>query len=504
MLLTRVARVCFSLFFVGVRHRERRGRRPRRRLRPRRRPTRSLGDMQGISWTGATDPQKKLAFDISSEQKCDCGCGMTLATCRVKDAKCGRSLALVNQVVDLAKQGKSKDDIVKTALAPPSFKFVQFDLKPGEAPSIGPADAKVTVLEYYDYQCPFCVRVAGTLEQLAQQYPKDVRVVFKMHPLPMHSNAMIAAQAALAAQAQGKFLDMHKKLFENSSQLSRDKVLELAKGLGLDADRFTKDLDSDAVKTRIAAESKEAEGIGANGTPAAFVNGRYVSGAKPLEFFKDMVDEELKWAKDGNRPTFKTAKNVSETMPPSTAKAGLDPNKVYAIPVANAPVMGASKPKVTLIHYYDYQCPFCVRVHPTLDQLLKDYPNDLEIAYKQHPLPFHQFAMPASEAALAAKAQGKFPEMHEKLMAMNSQPSRDKLLEAAKAIGMDVDRFTKDLDNHTYKAEIDAMTKEAMDVGATGTPASFINGRYLSGAQPVEAFKQIIDDELKKATRGGS
>ncbi len=108
--------------------------------------------MQEVTWTGLTDAQKQLAFSIASEQRCDCGCSMTLAECRVKDSKCGRSLALVNQVVDLAKQGKSKDEIVKTAFAPPPTKFVQFALAPGEAPSVGPADAKVTILYYLDYQ----------------------------------------------------------------------------------------------------------------------------------------------------------------------------------------------------------------------------------------------------------------------------------------------------------------------------------------------------------------
>lgn len=455
--------------------------------------------MQGVDWSGLSEAQKQLAFSIAKEQRCDCTCGMTLAECRVKDPKCPRSLPLMTQVVALAKQGKSKEEIIKAALAPPPQKFVQFALSPGDSPSIGPKDAPVTVLEYYDYQCPFCVRVAGTLEQLVAAYPKDVRLVFKMHPLPMHNQAMPAAQGALAAQAQGKFLEMHKKLFENATQLSREKVLEIAKGLGLDMDKFTKDMDGEAIKTRIANETREAEGIGAQGTPAAFVNGRYVSGAKTLDFYKAMVDEELAWAKAKNRPEFKIGKNVSETMPPQLAQSGPDPNKVYDIPVAGAPTQGDATAKVTLVHYYDYQCPFCVRVHPTLDQLLKDYPKDVRIAYKQHPLPMHPLAMPASEAVMAANAQGKFVEMHEKLMGMNGQPSRDKLLEAAKAIGLDVDRFTKDLDNHTYKATIDAMTKEAMDAGATGTPASFINGRYLSGAQPLDAFKRIVDEELTKA-----
>ena len=200
------------------------------------------------------------------------------------------------------------------------------------------------------------MRVGPTLDALLKEYPKDVRLVYKMHPLPIHANAMIAAQGALAAQAQGKFLEMHRKLYESSNALSRDKVLEIAKGLGLDMARFTKDLDSEAVKVRIDRETKEAMDIGATGTPAAFVNGRYVNGAKPLEFFKTLVDEELKWAKDKNRPKFTIGKNVSDALPPQArAQSGPDPSKVYDLPVGNAPVIGAKNAKVTILHYMDYQ-----------------------------------------------------------------------------------------------------------------------------------------------------
>jgi protein-disulfide isomerase len=148
---------------------------------------------------------------------------------------------------------------------------------------------------------------------------------------------------------------MHRKLYESSSALSRDKVLEIANGLGLDMERFTKDLESEAVKSRIDREIKDATDIGAAGTPAMFVNGRYVSGARPLEFFKGMVDEELKWAKEKNRPTFTIGKNVRETLPPAATRAEPDPNKVYDLPIGNAPVVGAKNAKVTILHYMDYQ-----------------------------------------------------------------------------------------------------------------------------------------------------
>ncbi len=452
--------------------------------------------MKGLTWDGLTEDQKKLTATILNENRCDCGCGMTLAVCRRDDSTCGRSLGLATQILALGKEGKSKDEIVKAALAPPASKFVQFPIPVGESPFIGPADAKVTILDYYDYQCPFCIRVGASLDEVAKAYPKDVRIVFKQHPLPMHPQAVISAKAALAAQKQGKFIEMHQKLFENTKTLSPEKINEIAKGIGLDMDRFAKDLASPEIAARVDLETKEVMDLGATGTPASFVNGRYVNGAKPATFFKEMVEEELKWARENTRPTFTVGKNVREAAPPQSQAQGPDPNKVYDIAVGAAPVVGSATAKVTLLYFYDYQCPFCVKLGPTFDQLLKEYPADVRIAYKQHPLPMHAQAMIASEAAMAASAQGKFAEMHHKLMENSRQLSREKIFEIAKELGLDMDRFTKEIDTHVHKAAIEAMTKEAMSNGATGTPATFVNGKYLSGAQPYDSFKKLVDQAL--------
>jgi protein-disulfide isomerase len=310
--------------------------------------------MTGLNFEGLTPEQKALAVKILNENSCDCGCGMKLAVCRRDDPKCPRSPGLGASVIDLVKQGKTTDEIVKSVLTPKS-KFVAFDLKAGDAPSVGPKDAKVTILAYYDYQCPFCGRLVPTLDQIAKDYPDSVRIVFKMHPLAMHPNAMPAAEAALAAAAQGKFLEMDHALFKNQQQLTRETFLRLAKELGLDVDRFTKDLDANAYAAQIQKEAKEVEDIGSTGTPASFVNGRYLSGAKPYAAFKDMIDEELAWAKAGNRPEFTIAKNVSAASAKPAAPSGPDPNKVYDIVAGDAPSRGPKSAKVTLVHYYDYQ-----------------------------------------------------------------------------------------------------------------------------------------------------
>jgi protein-disulfide isomerase len=151
----------------------------------------------------------------------------------------------------------------------------------------------VTILHYTDFQCPVCKRVAPTLDHLAEAYPKAVRIVYKMHPLQIHKQATLAAEAALAAHAQGKFLPMHDKLFERQASLSRETILAAATELGLDVARFTRDLDTHAFLPVIEQETKEVRAIGSTATPTSFINGRFVVGAQPLDVFKRMVDEEL-------------------------------------------------------------------------------------------------------------------------------------------------------------------------------------------------------------------
>ncbi|MBI4161193.1 MAG: DsbA family protein [Acidobacteria bacterium] len=135
---------------------------------------------------------------------------------------------------------------------------------------------------------------------MLREYPEDVRIVYKQHPLPMHSNAALAAEAALAAHAQGKFLAMHEAMLENFRTLSREKILELAAAIGLDVDRFRAEIDSGKHKAAVEAETREVTSVGAGGTPASFVNGRFVSGAQPYDVFKKLIDEELQKAKAGS------------------------------------------------------------------------------------------------------------------------------------------------------------------------------------------------------------
>ncbi len=168
----------------------------------------------------------------------------------------------------------------------------------GNSPQKGPKDALVTIVEFSDFQCPFCRRVTQTLKQIEETYGNKVRLVYKFRPLPFHKNAMPAALAAYAAMKQGKFWEYHDKLFANQQQLTRENFLKWAKELGMDVKRFEKDMDSQAAKDFVNRDNQLAMKVGANGTPTFFINGKKLIGAQPFDNFKRMIDQEIKKAQD--------------------------------------------------------------------------------------------------------------------------------------------------------------------------------------------------------------
>jgi len=161
-------------------------------------------------------------------------------------------------------------------------------------PAEGPATAPVTIVEFSDFQCPYCSRLTPTLKQVKEKYGDKVRIVFRQFPLPMHQNAQKAAEAALCANDQGKFWQFHDAMFGNQSALGVDQLKAKAAELGLKADDFNKCLDSGAKVATVEADKKAGSAAGVNGTPAMFINGRFVNGAVPLEQLTSVIDDELR------------------------------------------------------------------------------------------------------------------------------------------------------------------------------------------------------------------
>jgi protein-disulfide isomerase len=160
-------------------------------------------------------------------------------------------------------------------------------------PAVGPATAPITIVEFSDFQCPFCSRLAPTIEQVKQKYGDKVRIVFRQFPLNFHQFAQKAAEASLCANEQGKFWQMHDAMFQNQQNLAVEQLKAKAAELGLNADQFNTCLDQGKFVSQVAADLEAGTKAGVNGTPAMFINGRFLSGAQPLGEITKVIDDEL-------------------------------------------------------------------------------------------------------------------------------------------------------------------------------------------------------------------
>ncbi len=164
---------------------------------------------------------------------------------------------------------------------------------PEDASATGPKDAPVTIVEFTDYQCPFCHRAQGVIEQVLDRYPGKVRLVHLDFPLENHPGALPAARAARCAGEQGRFWDYHRSLMTQKGSLDQVDLARRAAALDLDPREFGKCLASDRHLEAIRSEAEQGSALGVTGTPAYFINGRMVSGAQPFPAFAEIIDEEL-------------------------------------------------------------------------------------------------------------------------------------------------------------------------------------------------------------------
>jgi protein-disulfide isomerase len=371
-------------------------------------------------------------------------------------------------------------------------------------PVRGPKDALVTIIEFSDFECPFCARVEPTIAKLLQDYPNDVRVVWKDNPLPFHKNAKPAANFARFAYEKGGdkgFWAAHEALFASQKNLDEAGLRDIAKKLNLNADQALQAVKDAKYQEEIDVSTDLAADFEARGTPHFFINGRRLSGAQPYEKFKELVDAQLTVAKALAAKGVAKDKVFRELM--KTAKAPPEPEKKSVpAPTKDNPFKGPENAKIVIQEFSDFQCPFCARVNPTVEQILKEYPKDVKIVWRNMPLAFHQDAPLAAEAAQEVFVQAGnkgFWKYHEKLFANQSAIKRPDLEKYAEELGIDMAKFKAALDNRTHKATVDKDVEAAKQAGVSGTPAFTVNGYFVSGAQPFPAFNKVI----KLAMKGG-
>jgi len=363
-----------------------------------------------------------------------------------------------------------------------------------DSPAYGPKHAKVTIVEFSDFECPYCSRGANIMKQVIEAYQDKVKVVFKNNPLHFHPKALPAAKAVLAAQEQGKFWPFHYKLFENSKQLNQETFIRIAGEVGLNVDKFKKDLTNNDAKYQalIKRDQQQAAQIGARGTPTFFVNGMVVRGAQPFPNFKRVIDSELEKADK----LLKEGVKLEDLYPEIVKRA--EELSAVKIGIAHSPVLGPKDAPVTVVEFSDFQCPFCKRGHDTMDELVKKYQGKIKLVFKHQPLSFHKQAFPAAVASMAAHRQGKFWAYHDKLFENYKSLNPDLFIKIAQELKLDINKFKKDLDNEQIKGMVRADQKEASRVGADGTPTFFVNGNVIEGAVPINVFSAAVDKELKK------
>jgi protein-disulfide isomerase len=256
-------------------------------------------ELGSIDLSGLTPAQKQAVLKLTREQDCSCLCGMKVAECVNRDPNCTYSKALAAIAIKGVQEGKSLVEISKLMDASPKAHRPKLLEDPvvipvNGSPARGPADARITLVEFSDFECPYCSLAVAEVNSIMAAYPKDVKLIYKQFPLSMHAHAPLAAAASLAANQQGKFWQMHDALFKNFRKLSRENILAWAKDLGLDMNKFTADLDSKKYDAVIQKDISDGEAAGVYGTPSFFINGKRYNGPVNLEAVKPILDAELK------------------------------------------------------------------------------------------------------------------------------------------------------------------------------------------------------------------
>lgn len=231
-------------------------------------------DLPGVDTAKLTEREKEQWSVYVSELLAPCSDQpVSIAQCVAEKRSCDSCLPAARFLAKQVTAGKPRSQAeaaFRTRFSPDSVK----NIDPGNSPGKGAPDAPVTIVEWADFECPFCAMAYPLLDSMVERYPRQVRLVFKNFPLSMHEHGEPAARAVTAALQQGKFWEMHHSLFQNQKTLDEAGLNKIAKALGLDVKKFDEDRRSEAVADAVAKDKKAGEALGLQGTPAIFINGR--------------------------------------------------------------------------------------------------------------------------------------------------------------------------------------------------------------------------------------
>lgn len=246
----------------------------------------------GIDLSGLDTFERKVFFRVVNAEPSACGKGHSLLHSVKNDQACRKSFYAVRYVARLVEAGFTDSEIGE-ALEKRYRNPQIVKINVAGAPAKGSADARVTVAEFVDYECPHCKRIQPVLRQALEEFPNDVRVVMKNYPLGQHTNARLAAVAAMAAHKQGKFWPYSEKVWDNSDFLTPALLEKLAKDVGLDVERWRKDTDDPATLALVEKDKAEGGAHGIRSTPTLYVNGKLFTDSRDIESLRDWITEEL-------------------------------------------------------------------------------------------------------------------------------------------------------------------------------------------------------------------
>lgn len=382
-------------------------------------------------------------------------------------------------------------------------------IAPETVRTLGDPNAPVTIVEYSDYQCPFCLRhFQQTMPQLKAEYIDTGRVYYVFKDFPIVSLHPVAPRIHEAARCAGEiagsdgYWQAHDTFFNNSQQLTDllqpnldNMLVTLLNEFEIDEESLRECLASGRYTEDVNADLAEGQRLGINGTPGFFVNGYPVSGAQPIEVFQQVIA----LAEEGRLAEAYQAQPEVNTPPQAV--------QPMAVPVSDEPAKGSPNAPITIVEYSDYQCPFCQRHFQETMPLLQSYIDAGQVRYIFKDFPIHNIhpqAQKAHESARCAREQAGdegYWQMHDLLFAnqeqwANSTNHVDIFKSYAAELALAQAEFDECLDSSRYAEAVNAEVDEGVQLGVRGTPSFFINGQPLVGAQPFSVFQQAIETLL--------
>lgn len=327
--------------------------------------------------------------------------------------------------------------------------------------------------------------------------------------------SLLVVGAAWADSTEDKSKNADVAAFVNGSPITLAELDEIAINKDMKLAQALYDARAEAldqvILNRVLSKEASEQGMTVEDFIAKRVAGKVtpVTDAEVQSFFEsnkgrmgnrtlEQMSDQIKAYLEGNRERLARETLIAEIKEKQTIKVVLDPPRIKLSVAAHEPAKGPANAKVTIVEYSEFQCPFCSRVGPTIKQIMDEYGDKVRIVFRHFPLGMHNRAIPAAEAAQCAHDQGKFWEYHDKLFENQRALADENLKQYAADLGLDTEKFNSCYDAGKHRDDVKKMMDSGTAAGVTGTPAFFINGRFLSGAQPFDAFKTIIDNELSR------